>query len=576
MLARASDPPDWGQGPPRIGPAAVIELARQRWQVMAAIIAAATAIAFLYSHFVLAKEPVYKAAATLDIQPSQAQLEFGAAFARGNALQSAGVLTQTYAEYAKSRPVLEAVAERYIAAHPEVLEQRSGLGIRRTLRILDQGGPAVRDPRLLFVDNLGKSIDVGMVQGTHLLRISVEWSDPVNAAAIANEVAGHLIAQAAERSTGPTAELNRAVGQRLANARMLLNQRQVEAARTRAALGVADIQRQKETLIEERLAEETRLVNERAQIASSATQVGSLQRQSDGLLSSATPAIEQALALERPRLAGLRQSVGQRAARVGQLHAQLGRLTQAESRLGVLDREIEALKLEVAAVTDRYNNISLASLAGPPPIRVVERATPPLTRDSPRVLTNSFLGFLAGCALAGLFLLVAPARGVGFAAVRDTRPLPFSGRTYGKALRPPQGQRSFTAEESREIRARLNELLSATLADPRRALYVLAAGRDGDAVAVYNLLAAFLKLRGEAVNAEGREQDGNELVRTRSRSLVYCGGLAETGKIPHPAGEDVEIVLVVSGRTTRRALEALQASLAEAGWAEPFLIRLDR
>ena len=33
-------------------------------------------------------------------------------------------------------------------------------------------------------------------------------------------------------------------------------------------------------------------------------------------------------------------------------------------------------------------------------------------------------------------------------------------------------------------------------------------------MAVYNLLAAFLKSRGEAVNLEGSEEDGSQLVRT--------------------------------------------------------------
>jgi uncharacterized protein involved in exopolysaccharide biosynthesis len=582
MLARASpaDEPEETL-PPRIGPAALIALARARIAAVVAIVALVTAAAFLYSQFVLARSPTFKAAATLDIQPSAAQIEFGTAFARGNALQSAGLLTQTYAEYATSRPVLEAIAERYLARNPEALQQRSGgLGIRKTLRILDEGGPAVRDPRLLFIDNLRKSLDVATVDGTHLLRIEVEWGDPLTAATIANEVADRLIAEAAERATGPTAQLNRTLGERLEQARTLLNQRQVEAAQTRASLGVADIQRQKEALIGEKLAEESRLTNERAQIASSATQVGSLQRQSDGLLSSATPAIEQALALERPRLAGLQQSIRQRAARVGQLNSQLGRLADSESRLSVLDREIETLKGEVAALTERYNNVSLENLAGAPPIRVVEQASPPLARASPRVLANTFMGFMAGCALAGLFLLLAPRPRSGAAAVFaepvEPAPLPFAGRTYDGILRRPAGRRSFSAEESRDIAARLDELLAQPLADPRRVLYVIAEDTDGDAIAVFNLLSAFLKSRGEAVNVEADVDEGGQLVRVRSRELIYCGGLSESGAIPPPARPDEDMVLVVGEKARPRALGALQDRFEDAGWPRPYLIRLGR
>jgi uncharacterized protein involved in exopolysaccharide biosynthesis len=577
MLARASAPPGWHE-PPRggFGPAALFALAWARWPIVAAIVVACAAASFLYSTLVLAKEPVFKAAATLDIAPSQAQLDYANAFARGSALQSAGLITQTYAEYATSRPVIESIAEGYLARNPGALtRQPTGLGIRRTLRVLDQGGPAIRDPRLLFIDNLRKSIDVATVDGTHLLRIQVGWDNPVTAAAIANEVADRLIREAAERSSGPTADLNQTLTQRLAEARGLLNQRQIEAARTRASLGVADIQRQKQTLIEEKLAEESRLTNERAQIASSATQVGALQRQSDGLLSSATPAIEQALSLERPRLAGLQQSVRQRAARVGQLGARLGQLSQAETRLGVLDREIEGLQLHVAALTERANTVQLDTLAGAPPIRVVERATPPLVRDSPRVVANTVLGGLAGCALAGLFLLAAPRRPRPLAAAAPRRPAPFEGRIYEGALGPPSGGRRFTGEESRAIRSRLAELLAVPLATPARALHVLAADRDADAVAVFNLIAAFLKARGEAVNADGEIAEGDQLVRTRARPLIYCGGLRETGRMPPATGGDEDLVLVAPRTTAPAALDALEQAAAEAGWAGPYLILLD-
>ncbi|MFN3389619.1 MAG: hypothetical protein ACK40O_11880, partial [Allosphingosinicella sp.] len=457
MLAPPADSTDWDDPPPpRFGPAALVALAVARWRIVVAIVFATTAFAFAYSHFVLARDPLFRAAATLDIAPSEAQLEFGNAFARGNALQSAGLLTQTYAEYATSRPVVEAIADAYLAEHPEALErQPGGLGIRRTLRMLDEGGPAVREPRALFVENLGKAIDVASVEGTHLLRIQVLWGDPQAAAAIANAVADRLIAEADARAAGPTATLNRSIADRLAETRDLLNQRQLEAAQVRASLGVADVQRQKEALIQERLAEESRLVNERAQIASSSAQVGQLQRQSDGLLSSATPVVEQTLAVERPRLAGLQQSVRQRAARVGQLNAQLARLGQSESRLGVLDREIEALKLQVAALADRHNAVELETLAGAPPIRVVERAAPPLARDSPRVVTNTLLGFLGGCALAGLFLLVAPRPGALFAETRETLPQPFAGRSYAGAGGKHRSKERITQKGRRKRQDRL-------------------------------------------------------------------------------------------------------------------------
>ena len=96
MLALSNDPREPDAPPaPGFGPAALVSLALARWKAVAAIVVACTLAAFLFSQFVLARNPVFKAAATLDVQPSQAQLEFGNAFARGNALQSAGLITQT-------------------------------------------------------------------------------------------------------------------------------------------------------------------------------------------------------------------------------------------------------------------------------------------------------------------------------------------------------------------------------------------------------------------------------------------------------------------------------------------------
>ena len=577
MLAPSSDPPAPEPHTAPMGPLRLIGLARARWKAVILIVGLTTLAVFAWNQFVLAREPVYSAASVLDITPSQAQVDYGNAFARGSALQGAALLTRTYAEYARSRPVIEAIANDYIAEHPEALEIKRGLGIRKTIRMLDEGGPAVRDPRQLFVENLGKAIDVGTVEGTHLLRIEVKWDDPVVAADFANQLSARLIEESARRATGPTDQLHSTLTARLAEARGLLNQRQIEAAQTRASLGVADIQRQKQTLIDERIAEEARLTNERAQIAASATQVGALQRQSEGPLSSATPAIDQALLLEKPRLAGLQQSVRQRAARVGQLGGQLSRLSQAETRLGILDREIEALQTEVAALTERTNNVALDTLAGAPPIRIVEAATPPLARDSPRVLTNSFFGFVAGCVLAALYLLAMP-RPVTRIASEAEPPQrnPFDGRSYQGLLVPPTARRAFSADESREIRRRLDAWLAEPLANAGGTLYVLAADEDSDAVAVYNLVAAFLKARGEAVNAETEFADGDTLVRTRSRGLVYCGGLSQSGQVPPHTADDETLILVARRRSGAEALESLHATLEAAGWREPYLIQLDR
>lgn len=566
-----------------LAPARLWALLRARWPAMAAIVLGTTALVFFYSAFVLTKDPVFRAGTTLDIAPTGVELDVANNFARNSALQTAGVLTQTYAEYVRSRPVIESVADEILAEKvlPRADEQGGGLGLRRLWNELNYGRAPRQNRRDAFIEALAESTTVGTVAGTFLLRIEVAWDDPRLAARFANELAERLMVEAAVKTSGPANQFTQALAQRLGQSRATLNAKQAQAAQMRSSLGVADLPRQMQAVVEERLAEEARLTNDLAQVSSSSTQVGVLQGQANGKLSATLPAVEQALVLERPKAAGLRQSVRQRSARIGQLNGQLNRLSRAQATLAMLDRDIEMLQLETTALAERFSTAQLNTLAGAPAIRIVERALPPLVRESPRVMVNTALGFIAGSALAGMFLLLAPAP----VAVRRTRTRAVAsdlgGRVYPGVLRRPRAGGSFTAAESREIKTRLADWLSEPLLHPSRPLYVLGASQDSDATILANLLRAFLQSRGERVATVSGVGDQLPAIPNAGeggdsvRPLVYCGGLLQTGRIPRPEGGEDLILVIRKGSDSGDYLDGLRRELDASGWREPYVILIE-
>ena len=567
-----------------LAPARLWALFRRRWPILIAIVIATTLAAFLYSSLVLARDPTFKASATLDVSPSRAELEYANQFVRNTGLQSAGVLTQTYAEYAMSRPVLASVIDEYIAKVPGALQPQpqTGLGLRRTWNSLNYGGVPVQNPREGLIDALTEATRVATVNGTYLLRIDVEWDNRRLAAWFANEITDRLMAAAAVRTELPADRLNRQLAERLAQTRATLEDKQRQAVATRGSLGVADIPAQRQAIVEERLAEEARLTGEMAQLSSSTAQVGVLQRQAGGKLSASTPAVDQALALERPRAAGLAQAAAQRRARIAGLNGQLHRVARAEATISALDRDIAILQVEATALAERASQVQLDRLAVGPTLRVVERATPPLVRDSPKVMVNTAMGFIAGCALAGMVMLLAPAPAT-VAAVRRRRTTTRSDggpRSYPGVLKAPRSGGSFSAKESRDIKAKLESWLAEPLMQPGRPLYVLGAGQDADATALFNLLRAFLQARGErvaAISALHHElpaagaADGDE----RVRPLIFCGGLAQSARVPRDIGDGGDLILVKRGGSEPLGdAEALQRELRDHGWRDPYLIRI--
>ncbi|ONF96093.1 hypothetical protein [Sphingomonas jeddahensis] len=393
-----------------------------RWKLVLALIALCTLTAWAVSVFYLATKPKFESSARLNIVPTSEELGYATRFVRGSTFDGGSVLLGTYAEFAHTRPVVEPIVDRYIAEAAAAQGQTPaqwlaantgtpGFSPGRILAILNYGEAPVVPLREEIIEEVIKATTIETVEGTYLLQLTVEWEDPKSAAWFANALSDAIIARAerASRSTGQ--EIAGSLEARLAAKRAELAGTLRQSRGLKSSIGVVDLDRQKTALLEARLTEQAQLTTDRAALDAAKSQVAALRRQSGGKLTGAQNTVEQTLAVEAPRAAGLEQSVAIRTGRIGQIDRQIASLGTVEDRVKTLDDRAALLQQEVNALTERVSFSQTENLANGPRIQLIERAKPPLTRSSPKIFFNTVLGFIAGCALAACaLLLLGPAK----------------------------------------------------------------------------------------------------------------------------------------------------------------------
>jgi uncharacterized protein involved in exopolysaccharide biosynthesis len=453
-----------------------------RWRLVLGLVLGCTLAAWLFSALVLAQKPTFESAARLNIVPTAEELGYANRFVRGSTFDGGAVLLQTYAEFAHTQPIVAPIVDRYIAEQaarggqsvPAWIASHSVPPAFSPGRIVAElnYGEAPRVPlRQDLIDTVIKNTKIESVEGTYLLRIGVEWDDPQSAAWFANALADAIVARAETMSRSSGAQIagsleNRLLAKQAALADVLRRSRELKSS-----IGVVDVDRQKQALLEAQMAEQSRLTSDRADLQSSESQVAGLRRQADGKLSSAQGILEQTLAIEAPKASGLKQGIAVREGRVGQIGAQIAVLGKSEIAIKTLDDRATALQTEVAALTERVSFSQTENLANAPRIQLIERAIPPLVRSSPKILFNTVLGFIAGCALAGCALLLlgaAPVRtraeewdeavaadevGVPIAPGATIRPAATDARPYAPSPEPRPGPRQWSAAVRRSIGA---------------------------------------------------------------------------------------------------------------------------
>ena len=397
--------------------------ALSRWKLLAAIILGVTALGWAVSAFFLALSPTYEATARLNVVPTGEELGYASRFARGQNADGGLVMAQTYAEHLRSREVREAAVDRWI----DQQAANAGMSVDGWLQVQAENAPrfslgsiisylnygAVQKVPLRdqLVEYLGEYTEVEMIEGTFLMQVTVEWDSADGAAWFANALADEVITE--------VGDLSEESGESLAGVlRKELTAKQAQLAQLRQAsrsrkinLGIVDVDAQKQALLQEEIAEQSRLTSDLAESRRASAQVAALEQQRTGLLGETQQSIDEQLALARPTAAAARQSISARQSRLGAIRGELGQLSRAELSIKTLDDQIALLEGEVGALLERLRFSETENLANRATIRLIDPALPPLVRSSPKILLNTLLAFVAGCALAGMLLLLLGPKG---------------------------------------------------------------------------------------------------------------------------------------------------------------------
>lgn len=541
-----------------------LRIVLSRWRLVLALIVLCTVAAWAFSVLYLAQKPKFEAAARLNIVPTSEELGYATRFVRGSTFDGGSVLLGTYAEFARTRPVVEPIVDRYIeeqAAASGVSADRwiaansnpPGFSPGRILSILNYGQAPTVPLREDLIQTVVEDTKIDNVEGTYLVRLTVEWDDPKSAAWFANALSSAIIAHAEDASRKTGQQLASTLETRLDEKRAELAGILKQSRDLKSGIGVVDIDRQKQSLLEARLLEQAQLTTDRATLDSARSQVAALRSQAAGKLSSAQQTLEQTIAVEGPRAAGLARSVAVRTARIGQIDKQIAGLGGSEDRIKALDDRATALQAEVAALTERVSFSRTENLVNGPRIQLIERATPPLVRSSPKIFFNTVLGFIAGCALAACMLLLLGPRKprleaehadepVSIAAAAD-RPLVEAPQPYEapsvpqlptdhpspfRLPRPANGV-SYTADEIGGLVDPLKAWLAEPLAPDGRAVFVGGVGGDLDAKYLSQLLHGMLRRDGAALQIIDATQ--SEVAWDGSgKPFVYLGGLTGSAR----------------------------------------------
>ncbi|MBB5710986.1 hypothetical protein [Sphingomonas xinjiangensis] len=539
-----------------------LRIVLSRWRLVLGSIVLCTVAAWAFSALYLAQKPKFEAAARLNIVPTPEELNYATRFVRGSTFDGGSVLLGTYSEFAHTRPVVEPIVDRYVAEQAAA----SGMSVDRWIAA-NSNPPGFSPGRILSILNYGQAPSVPLredliqaviegttienVEGTYLVRLSVEWEDPKSAAWFANALSGAIIAHAEEASRKTGQQLATTLEARLDQKRAELAGVLKQSRDLKSGIGVVDIDRQKQSLLEARLLEQAQLTTDRATLDSARIQVAALRSQANGKLSSAQQTLEQTIAVEGPRAAGLARSVAVRTARIGQIEKQIASLGGSEDRVKALDDRATALQAEVAALTERVSFSRTENLVNGPRIQLIERATPPLVRSSPKIFFNTVFGFIAGCALAACLLLllgprkpriefeeaeVLPATAIPASPPIEALPpepapvrqLPADHPSPFRLPRPANGV-SYTPDEIVGLTGPLNHWLAEPLAPDSRPVFVGGVGGDLDAKYLSQLLHGLLRRAGAALQIIDATQsevhwDGP------GKPFVYLGGLAGSAR----------------------------------------------
>ena len=235
--------------------------ALSRWWLLLGIIALCTIGAWSFSTFVLAQDPVYDASVSLNVVPTSEELGYANQFARGQTTEGGLILLQTYAEYARARETRAEVVDRFVRMNAKAAGMSEtrwlasqqgppGFSPGRIWALLNYGSAPELPPREKMTKDLGEGTLIESIDGTYMMQLTVSWDDPRGAAWFANALADTVVARAQSLSRQSGQQLSGVLQDELDRKTDQLSQLKNASRELKIGLGVVDIDRQKQSLLD--------------------------------------------------------------------------------------------------------------------------------------------------------------------------------------------------------------------------------------------------------------------------------------------------------------------------------------
>jgi uncharacterized protein involved in exopolysaccharide biosynthesis len=385
-----------------------------RWLIVK-IVATVGALAAVVSAALLAASPLYTAAASVAVTPTEAEYSFGRESGAGPR-GTARALTSTYIEYLKSRPVIESAFDRMGAKGLEdehaataswpVRFVKGTMGeLRKLYRILDSGRYVSLPPREAALAKFSDAINLVTVAESYILRVEVSLSDPKAAAAAANALAEAYVQRVTEQLENSVGEIGGFIREQIEARDAEVKALRASTERLNAGIGSSSLEEERDSIVRARELERQKLNDAQAQLDGAESELAILAKENLLLSGRSLTELNAARGAAEARRDAAKKNIQLRQETSRALSATLEALRQKEEPLLAVQHRLTVVTEELAQLHSRMLSTDLTRSSSLTQVRVIDPAVAPVYPASPRVMQNTLLGLVAGL-FAALMLVV--------------------------------------------------------------------------------------------------------------------------------------------------------------------------
>lgn len=393
-----------------------LQLIRYYRSVIVAIVLTAGVLAWLVSVVLLTLSPVYTAAASVAVIPTEAEYSFGrdsGAGPRGTARS----LTSTYIEYLKSRPVVE-VAFDNIGPNTPQSGGASGTSwpvqrvndvvssLKKLYRVLDSGRYVSLSPRDAAIAKFTAAITLETVADSYILRVGVGLPDPKAAAASANALANAYVQRVTEQLESSVGEIGGFIREQIASRESEVAALRRSEDRLNTGVGSASLDEERNSVVRARELERQKLNDSQSQLDAAEAELSLLSRENPLMSGRSLADLSAARAAAEARRDAAKKSVELRQETARGLNTTLEALKQKEEPLLSVQRRLATVTDDLSQLHARMLSTDLTRSSSLTQVRIIDPAVAPAYPSSPRVVQNTILGLVAGLLVALMVVVV--------------------------------------------------------------------------------------------------------------------------------------------------------------------------